>query len=69
MLTKRDEMLGRLTSHLSALVTQGTFVGHDAGVSLVVQHERLADFTWDELDASDDPVELARERLASLAIC
>lgn len=65
MLQPRDEMLGRLTDSLGALVWAGTFVGHESGVSFVIHHHSVADMSWDELETSDDPVALARERLAA----
>ncbi len=68
MLTKRDEMLGKLTDHLSLMIWTGNFVGHDSGVSVVVHHRNVADMTWDELEASEDPVALAKERIAALAV-
>jgi hypothetical protein len=67
MLTPRDEMLGRLTDSLGTLVWAGTFIGKDSGVSFVIRHQSVADMTWDELEASDDPVALARERLSAVA--
>ena len=48
------------------LVTEGNFIGHDVGVSVVIRHRSVADFTWDELETSPDPVDLARQRIASL---
>ncbi len=68
MLTKRDALLGKLTDHLSTLVWSGNFVGHDSGVSFLVRHRSVADMTWDELEATDDPVALARERLAAVVV-
>lgn len=68
MITKRDELLGRLTDRLGTLMWAGTFVGHDSGVSYVIRHQRVANMTWDELESADDPVELARERMLVLAV-
>jgi hypothetical protein len=68
MLMKRDELLGRLTTCLGTLVNSGNFIGHESGVSVVILHRSVADMTWDELEASDDPVGLARERIAVLIV-
>ncbi len=68
MLRPRDALLGRLTDSLGPIMWKGTFIGHDSGVSFVVRHQRLVDMTWDELEASEDPVALARDRLATVAV-
>ena len=67
MLAPRDELLGRLTDCLGSLVWAGTFIGHESGVSLVILHQPVADMTWEELESSEDPVGLARERISALA--
>ena len=66
MLTRRDELLGQLTDCLGALAWAGNFIGHESGVSFVVRHHSLADITWEELETTDDPVSLARDRMAAL---
>jgi hypothetical protein len=68
MMTRRDALLGLLTSRLNRQVREGTFVGHESGVSVLVRHESIADFTWDELESSNDPVEFARKRLVAAVI-
>ncbi len=67
MLEPRDELLGRLTDCLGTLVWAGTFIGHASGVSLVILHQPVVQMTWEELESSEDPVALARERISALA--
>ncbi len=62
MVTERDELLARVTDGLAARVVAGSVVGHEDGVSIRSRRSDPVELTWDELETSDNPAQLADER-------